>query len=103
VADNRPFIVSVPQYGPDAYSRGMSGANASRANPISAASNGMGVTRYETTTDAWFPARQNFRGITGAIRRAAVKILPDSGQLPDASAQVDPILLTLSANQLARM
>lgn len=103
VATNRPFLVTVPQYGPDAYSYDMNRATAARANSISPASNGMGIIRYLTSSDAYFAARQNFRGFTSAVREAEVKLLAKSGQLPAASAQVDPILLAFSANQIARL
>jgi hypothetical protein len=96
-------MVTVPQWGPDGYSRDMAVASACRANPASACSNGIGITNTQQQTDAFMAPRQNFRGLAAAIRQPSVKNLPDSGSLPDASAQVDPILLTLSANQLGRL
>lgn len=103
MAHNPPTMATVPIYGPDSYSRDMGAAVNTRANPLAAAGGGVGITQYTTQTDAYMPPRQNFRGLTGAIRRASVKTLPDSAQLPDASAAVDPVLLAFSANQIARM
>lgn len=86
MARNRPELAVVPIYGPDAYSRAMASAGMAMSNPVSPASVGPGIIRYTPQTDDRLPPRQNFVGMTGAIRRAENATLPAAAELPEASA-----------------
>jgi hypothetical protein len=101
MARNRPVFHFVPFFGPDSYSRDVSGANQRFSNPISPASVGPGITRTEQHTQAYFLPCQNFRGLTTAITHPSVPNFPATASFPSSVSTADPVLLAMSAGQIA--
>lgn len=105
---NRPALVVVPMWGADVASQRMS-VNVSRySNPASSAGIGPGITQDSAgsqgrKTDAWFAQPQAFRGLVHAITRPSVPNLDKTAEFPSTTSVVDPVLLALSAKQIARL
>lgn len=101
MTSNRAQLAVTPIYGPDSYSRDMSRAAAVMSNPISRSSVGPGITPERHFSYAYRPPMQNFRGLTRAIVRPRGARHEATASLPAANSMVDPVMLALSAGQIA--
>lgn len=104
--DNSPHLVVQPQYGPDAYSRGIAVSNASMANPFVRAVLGVGVRRpdagnLEGHSDALYNPVQNFASWRGAIVRPTNPLLPHGSSFPNTSVPTDTSLVLLNLDARA--
>lgn len=106
VDPNRPFMVRVPKWGPDGYSRRTAVRNALWSNPVWGALTGVGVrpapigsSQTEgVKTDALLPIRQQTRGaFLVYVANPTIKNVPNSASFPAANVAVNPILETLGS------
>ncbi len=105
---NRPKMVTIPFWGPDAYSLRTAIRNFLRANPIFSARSGRGSAGIRpaptgsvterTKTDGYMLPQQSFRSVVGKVADPTIKNTPGVMLYPNnTSPQVRPALLSLGS------
>jgi hypothetical protein len=105
---NGPAMLVTPTWGPDASSRRLATLNAINANPVSPANIGIGTRPAPigasftegTKSDTWLTPQQNYRGVVVSTTNPTLKNTPASASLPSAMTQINPVLVTMSMQQL---
>lgn len=101
---NRPTIAAVPIWGPDRYSLRTALRNILRANPVVAATTGVGVRRApigasvteNVKSATWLPVSQQTRGAAlQYVANPTIKNVPTVAQLPATAVGIDPVLVQL--------
>jgi len=105
---NAPDVHAVPIWGPDKSSRRLSVLNWLFASTRSPANDGIGTRpapegaseSERTKSTTWLTPQQDFRGFAAKTVDPTIKNSSATAMLPSANAQIDPVLMQMSIQQM---